>query len=137
MAVYFFNEDIDMPKLDKRKLKDWVKKVVNSHNMNIGELNYIFTSDSYILKVNNDYLQHDYYTDVITFDYSEGKKISGDIFISLDTVKSNSVLFKQDYDREFNRVLIHGVLHLIGFKDKKEDEAKEMRLQENNALALI
>ena len=137
MAVYFFNEDIDMPQLDKRKLKGWVKKVVNRHDMILGDINYIFTSDSYILKVNNDYLQHDYYTDVITFDYSEGKKIAGDIFISLDTVKSNSILFKQDYDRELNRVLIHGILHLLGFKDKKEEDAKEMRLQENNALALI
>ena len=137
MAVHFFNEDIDMPQLDKKKLKVWIKKVVGSHNKELGNINYIFTSDAYILKVNKEYLQHDYYTDVITFDYTENKKISGDIFISLDTVKSNSILFKQKYEDEFNRVLIHGVLHLLGFKDKKEDEATEMRLQENNALSLM
>ena len=137
MAVHFFNEDIDMPQLDKKKLKVWIKKVVSSYNKELGNINYIFTSDAYILKVNKEYLQHDYYTDVITFDYTENKKISGDIFISLDTVKSNSILFKQKYEDEFNRVLIHGVLHLLGFKDKKEDEATEMRLQENNALSLI
>jgi len=137
MAVHFFNEDIDMPQLDKKKLKVWIKKVVSSYNKELGNINYIFTSDAYILKVNKEYLQHDYYTDVITFDYTENKKISGDIFISLDTVKSNSILFKQKYEDEFNRVLIHGVLHLLGFKDKKEDEATEMRLQENNALSLM
>ena len=137
MAVHFFNEDIDFPKINTSKLKNWIKKVIQSHEMRQGEISYIFTSDTNILKINIDYLQHDYYTDVITFDYTENDKISGDIFISLDTVKSNANTYQQDYATELNRVIIHGVLHLIGFKDKTPEDAKEMRKQENKALELL
>lgn len=137
MAIHFFNEDIEAPKIDKTQIKRWVKRVVSEHSKILGEINYIFTSDSSILKINQDYLQHDYYTDVITFDYSEEKKIAGDIFISLETVKSNAQKFEQDFDIELHRVIIHGILHLIGFEDKTPQNQKIMRLQENNALTLL
>jgi len=137
MAIHFFNEDIEAPKIDKTQIKRWVKRVVSEHSKILGEINYIFTSDSSILKINQDYLQHDYYTDVITFDYSEERKIAGDIFISLETVKSNAEKFEQDFDIELHRVIIHGILHLIGFEDKTPQNQKIMRLQENNALTLL
>lgn len=137
MAIQFFNEDIDFPDIDKREMKAWVKKVIESYSKQMGNLSYIFTSDANILKINNEYLQHDYYTDVITFDYTEEDKISGDIFVSLETVKSNSIKFNQDYKKELNRVIIHGVLHLIGFKDKTETEATEMRKREELSLSIL
>lgn len=137
MAVHFFSEDIDFPSIEKKQIKKWIKEVVLFHSKSLGEINYIFTSDEYILKVNQDYLQHDYYTDVITFDYSELNKISGDIFISLDTVKSNSIKFNQEYRKELNRVLIHGILHLIGFKDKTNEDAVTMRIKEDEALDIL
>ncbi len=137
MAVYFFNEDIDFPPLNKKQVKKWLQTVVKKHHKTLGDINYIFTSDSYILKINQEHLKHDYYTDVITFDYTENNKISGDIYISLDTVKSNAELLNQDYNKEFNRVLIHGILHLIGFKDKNETDATEMRKQEELSLEIL
>ncbi len=137
MAIYFFSENIEMPSIDRKQIKIWVKEVGLVHSKYLGEINYIFTSEENILKVNQDYLQHDYYTDVITFDYSEGRKISGDIYISTETVKTNAQKYNQDYTTELNRVIIHGVLHLIGFKDKMLEEEQEMRIQENKALILL
>ena len=100
-------------------------------------MNYIFCDDEYILSVNRQYLQHDYYTDVITFDYSHGNILSGDVFISLDTVRSNADLFAVTYEEEFHRVLCHAVLHLIGFKDKTEPDSAQMRQNENICLDLL
>lgn len=137
MAFRLVSEDIDFPKVDKRQVKQWVNKVVEHHTKQVGEITYIFTSDRNILKVNQDFLKHDYYTDVITFDYCEEDTIAGDIYISLDTVKSNAEQFDQDYDRELHRVIIHGILHLIGFKDKSDEAAKEMRQQEDLALRIL
>lgn len=137
MAIYFFSENIEMPSIDRKQIKIWVKEVGLVHSKYLGEINYIFTSEENILKVNQDYLQHDYYTDVITFDYSEGRKISGDIYISTKTIKTNAQKYNQDYTTELNRVIIHGVLHLIGFKDKMLEEEQEMRIQENKALILL
>ena len=134
MAIHFHSEQIDFPDIDKKSIKNWIKTVIDSHKSKVGDLNYIFTSDENILAINNKYLEHNYYTDVITFDYTENKVISGDIFISLETVKTNSEKFEQAYPQELKRVIIHGVLHLIGFKDKTEPDAKEMRKQEDNAL---
>lgn len=105
--------------------------------MELGELSFIFCNDDYILDVNQKYLEHDYYTDVITFDYSEDDVLSGDIFISVDTVRSNSELFKTDMEEEFNRVLCHSLLHLIGFKDKMPEEEQEMRQNEDKCLNLL
>ncbi len=137
MAIYFQSEDIKFPSIKKRATSNWIKQVAESHNKKIGDISYIFCSDAKIIEVNNQYLQHDYYTDIITFDYSENDTISGDIFISLDTVKSNSEQFNTDYHNELHRVIIHGILHLCGINDKTDNEQKEMTKCENNALALL
>lgn len=125
-----------MPKFDEEKVRTWIKEVARRHNRRVGDLNYIFCNEEKILEVNIEFLQHDYYTDIITFDYSTKRKISGDIFISLDTVASNAELFAKDYDEEFMRVVIHGVLHLCGINDKGEGEREIMEQHENDALAL-
>ena len=115
--ISFYAEDIEMPKLKKTALKAWIKAVAEKHGFKLGDIAYIFCSDKRILEVNRQFLSHDYYTDIITFDYTEGNKISGDLFISLDTVKSNAEKFDTDYDQEFHRVVIHGILHLCGIND--------------------
>lgn len=137
MAIHFFNEDIEFPDISKSILKNWLKAVASSYSKSVGELNYIFVSDAKILEVNNEFLQHDYYTDVITFDYTEGDKISGDIYISIETVRTNADKFEEKYQTELHRVIVHGTLHLIGFKDKTEKEAEEMREQENISLEIL
>lgn len=135
--ISYHTEDIDKPKICTRRTSAWVKKVAASHGKTIGEIAYIFCSDPYILEVNKQYLQHDYYTDVITFDYTEGNKISGDVFISLDTVKSNAEQFGTDYFEELERVIIHGILHLCGFKDKEAADEARMREEENKAISSL
>lgn len=129
-------EDIAMPELNQDIMEQWLTKVADSYKKNLGELCFIFCSDDYILQMNREHLDHDYYTDVITFDYCEDNIISGDLFISLDTVKSNAAKFSESFEREFLRVFIHGVLHLCGFPDKQDDEAIVMREQEEIALSL-
>ena len=137
MAIHFHNEYIGFPDINKKSTKSWVKQVIKVHAKQLGDINYIFTNDENILSINTEHLKHDYYTDVITFDYTQENKISGDIYISLDTVKSNSEKFNQEYLNELMRVVIHGVLHLIGLKDKTESEAKEMRIEEEKALSIL
>ncbi len=115
----------------------WIKKVVEFHHKKLGELNYIFCSDDYILEINKQYLNHNYFTDIITFNYNDGDVISGDVFISLDTVRDNANEFsKGDFYEELDRVVIHGVLHLIGFNDKTDVDQIEMTKQEDYALSL-
>ena len=125
-----------MPAIDQAKVRDWVRNVAASYQKKVGEIAYFFCDDEKILEVNRQYLQHDYYTDIITFDYCEGNKLSGDLFISLDTVRSNSELFGTDYNTELHRVIIHGVLHLCGINDKGPGERELMEAAENRALAL-
>ncbi len=137
MSIVFDVEGVEMPSINETKIEEWISKVVASHNRGLGELAYIFCSDEKILEVNNEYLQHDYYTDIITFDYTEDKVISGDMFISLDTVKSNSEQFKTNYNEELLRVIVHGVLHLCGFADATDEEESKMRELEDKALSLI
>ncbi len=137
MAIHYQTEDIRLPKIKRRDISNWIKEVALIHNKKVGDISYIFCSDEKILEINNQYLQHDYYTDIITFDYSDEKNISGDLFISLETVKSNSEKFKTDYNEELLRVIIHGILHLCGFKDKSPKEEKLMREKENEALILL
>nr|WP_321454129.1 rRNA maturation RNase YbeY [uncultured Carboxylicivirga sp.] len=124
------------PNILTQEVKDWIVNVANSHNFIVGDLNYLFCTDSYILDVNNQYLNHDYYTDIITFDYSINNVISGDLVISIDTVLSNSSKFSLDFVHECLRVIIHGVLHLCGFKDKTKEEEVKMRELEDQALNL-
>lgn len=135
-TINFLTKKIEMPDFDQEKVRAWIVEVARLHDRKVGDLTYIFCNDDKILEVNIEFLQHDYYTDIITFDYSTKRKISGDLFISLDTVKSNAELFGKDYDEEFMRVVIHGVLHLCGINDKGEGEREIMEQHENDALAL-
>ena len=126
-----------MPLIKKRETTNWIKSVAALHNKKIGEVGYIFCSDEKILEVNRQYLQHDYYTDIITFDFEEEDLVSGEIYISLDTVKSNSEQFNTDYNEELHRVIIHGILHLCGINDKTDKEQEYMTECENQALQLL
>lgn len=137
MAVSFYNEGSEMPSINKTDIRNWVKQVAELHGKRVGAIAYIFCDDEKILEVNRQYLQHDYYTDIITFDYTEGNKISGDLFISLDTVRSNAELFGKSYHEELHRVIIHGILHLCGINDKGPGERELMEEAENAALALL
>ena len=137
MAISFQAEEIDLPKLKKRETADWIKTVAKKYNRKVGEIAYLFCDDAKILEINRAYLQHDFYTDIITFDYSEEDTISGDIFISIDTVRSNSQKYQTDYEEELHRVIIHGILHLCEVNDKSDMQEKEMREAEENALNLL
>ena len=137
MTISYHTEDTKSPKIDREITSCWIKRITSGYNRKIGEITYIFCSDKKILEINQTYLHHDYYTDIITFDYSEKDKISGDIFISLDTVKSNSEKFNTLYEEELYRTVIHGILHLCGIDDKKPGEREIMEEHENNALAIL
>lgn len=126
-----------MPKIKKRETTAWIKAVVATYKRRLGDIGYMFVDDEKILEVNREYLGHDYYTDVITFDYDEDDVVSGDIVISLDTVRSNAELFGKEYDDELHRVIIHGILHLCGINDKGPGEREIMEAAENKALALL
>lgn len=136
MAVFYESEGIAFPKIKRGETTQWIKRVIAYHGKKAGDVTYIFCSDEEILQINRQYLNHDYYTDIITFDYSEGNKLSGDLFISLETVKTNSEKFGTGYDEELRRVMIHGILHLCGFKDKTPEEENAMRAKEAEALKL-
>lgn len=127
----------EMPKIDTARLEEWIAAVARTHNRIIGPLTYIFCDDPKIIEVNRQFLDHDYFTDIITFDYSRGRMISGDMFISLDTVLSNSEMVGAPYERELHRVIIHGVLHLCGINDKGPGEREIMESFENKALKLL
>lgn len=135
--IQFIAEGVTMPAIDKMRLKQWIKAVAETYGRKTGDVSYVFCNDERILQVNNQYLQHDYYTDIITFDYSTDKIISGDIFISLDTVKSNAGLYKTDYKEELHRIIIHGVLHLCGNDDKTPELRAVMTEKENRALEML
>lgn len=137
MAVIYQTDGVKMPSIKKRETTDWIKRVAAKYGRKVGDIAYIFCSDEKILEVNREYLQHDYYTDIITFDYCEDNIISGDLFISLDTVRTNSEEFKTDYNEELHRTIIHGVLHLCGINDKGPGEREIMEKAENEALAMI
>ncbi len=126
-----------MPKIRKRDTSRWIKAVAATYGREIGEIGYMFVGDEKILEINNEYLGHDYYTDIITFDYDEGNVLNGDLVISLDTVRSNAELFHKSYEDELNRVIIHGILHLCGINDKGPGEREIMEENENKALALL
>ena len=133
-----YNVDgVKMPKIKKRDTSACIRKVAASHGRKVGEIGYMFVDDEKILEVNNEYLGHDYYTDVITFDYDEDDVINGDIVISLDTVRTNAEQFGKTYDDELHRVIIHGILHLCGINDKGPGEREIMEENENKALALL
>ena len=134
--ITYNSEGVRMPKIKKRDTSAWIKAVAASYGRKVGEIGYLFVDDEKILEVNREYLGHDYYTDVITFDYDEDDTVSGDIVISLDTVRSNAQLFGKAYEEELYRVIIHGILHLCGINDKGPGEREIMEAAENKALAM-
>lgn len=134
--VSYFVQDTDFKFVKKRLNNSWLKLVAESEVRKLGNINIIFCSDNYILDVNMKYLQHDYFTDIITFDYCEGNVLSGDLFISVDSVRENSVFFKTEFTDELNRVIVHGLLHLIGYDDHTPEDQKVMREKENYYLDL-
>lgn len=137
MSIQYFNEDIAFPKVKKRITSSWIKQVIFIEEKRVGDISFIFCSDEYLLDVNRKYLNHDYFTDIITFDSVEGNEINGDIFISVDRVKENSKEFETSFDNEVHRIIIHGVLHLLGYKDKAKKDKKLMTEKEDLYLKLF
>ncbi len=136
LMISYQTEGTRMPAIKRRETTAWIKAVAATYGKKVGDIAYIFCNDEKILEVNREYLQHDYYTDIITFDYCEGDTISGDLFISLDTVRSNSEMVGATYEQELYRVIIHGILHLCGINDKGKGEREIMEDCENKALAM-
>lgn len=134
--ITYNTDGVRMPKIKKRETTAWIRAVAATYGKRVGDIGYMFVNDEKILEVNREYLGHDYYTDIITFDYCEEDTLNGDLVISLDTVKSNAELFKKDYNEELHRVIIHGVLHLCGINDKGPGEREIMEAAENKALNL-
>ena len=134
--VTYFNEDIIFSFKEKRLTSRWLQFVAGSEANKLGDVGIIFCSDNYILDVNIKYLGHDYYTDIITFDYCEGDRLSGDLFISIDSVRENASFYGVDFPTELNRVIVHGLLHLIGYDDHSEEDIAMMRAKENYYLGL-
>ncbi|WP_159521229.1 rRNA maturation RNase YbeY [Sunxiuqinia indica] len=131
MSINFYFEDVEEFQLDLPKSEDWIKNTILNEGKQSGEISFVFCSDDYLLDINRQYLDHDYYTDIITFDYVEGSLISGDIFISIDRVKENADVFKVSFENELNRIIIHGVLHLLGYKDKDLKQKEVMTGKED------
>ena len=135
--ITYSSENVKMPSIKKREVTKWIRAVAASYGRKVGEVGYLFCDDEKILEVNREYLQHDYYTDIITFDYDEGDTINGDLVISLDTVRRNAEQFGKAYEEELMRVIIHGILHLCGINDKGPGEREIMEAAENKALAMF
>jgi len=133
-VIEFVTEDISHISINEDNITDWIEKIINQENKLLGDVCFIFCSDIYLLKINQEYLQHDYYTDVITFDYSNNNIISGDIFISIDRINDNANTYNISFNNELLRVIIHGILHLIGYNDKTDKEKKIMTSKENESL---
>ena len=136
-TISFFSDEVDFELSNQSNYISWVEDVINKESKNLGELSFVFCSDEYLHKINMEYLNHDTYTDIITFDYSEGELISGDIFISIDRVAENSIEFNKEFLNELSRVIVHGVLHIIGYKDKSDEDKAQMRDKEDFYLNLL
>lgn len=136
MAISFSTQDVEFTLDNEQKVKKWITTIVNAHSMTVGVISYLFCSDEVELEANRTFLNHDTYTDIITFDYVEGSVVSGDIMISVDRVRENASIFNVPFENELNRVIIHGILHLLGQKDKSEEDAAQMRKREEDALQL-
>lgn len=134
--ISYSAENVKLPNIRRRDTSRWIRAVAATYGKKVGEVGYLFCDDDKILEVNREYLGHDYYTDIITFDYDEGNVLNGDLVISLDTVKTNAEKFGKTYDEELHRVIIHGVLHLCGINDKGPGEREIMEAAENKALAM-
>ena len=135
--ITYHKEEIEFDLPDEEKLSEWLFRLCGKEDRNLIELSYIFCSDEYLLKINKEYLNHDYYTDIITFPYKQGKEIESDIFISIDRVEENARQFDVTFEQELLRVMSHGLLHLMGYGDKTVEEKKEMRKKENEAVDMF
>ena len=135
--ISYTTDGVEMPSFDTQRIENWIVSVARGFGKTVGAVTYIFCNDDKILEVNRKYINHDYYTDIITFDYSRPMRISGDVFISLDTVRSNAILLGKTYDNGLMRVIIHGILHLCGVDDKGPGEREIMERHEDEALALL
>jgi probable rRNA maturation factor len=138
--IRFQTEDVKFTLRNRALLKQWIKEVITKKKRKAGEISFVFCSDNYLLDINRHYLKHDTYTDIITFDYSLGdhlQPVSGDVFISIDRVKDNAVKYSNSFESELNRIIIHGVLHLLGYTDKTKTHKTEMTKQENGCLKLL
>lgn len=135
--IRFFSNEISFNLSSKNIVKEWIKRVVTSYGYKLGDVNVIFCSDEYLLQINKDYLNHNYYTDIITFDYSEEGRIAGELYISIDTVLTNAAEYNQERAAELLRVIIHGFLHLMQFNDQSPEEEAEMHSKEDAALSLF
>ena len=127
----YYHSECDFQLKEDESITKWLKDAISTEDKELGEINYIFCDDQYLLKKNQEYLQHDTFTDIITFDYTEEKRLSADIFISIERVKENAIIFAVPFETELRRVIIHGILHLIGYKDKSAEDAETMRSKEN------
>ena len=136
VMVSYYNEDTKFTFKEKRLTSRWLKLVAESEIRRLGDISIIFCSDNYILDVNMKYLQHDYFTDIITFDYCEGDRLNGDLFISVDSVRENAQFYGTEFENELNRVIVHGLLHLIGYDDHTKEDIAQMRAKENYYLSL-
>jgi rRNA maturation RNase YbeY len=137
LAINFFSEDIDFKVKDKKIIRDWIKFVAKLEGKRVGDINYIFGSDEYVKEINVSYLKHDYYTDIVTFNYNESDFLSSDIYISIDRVNENAISFAISFDDEFYRVVIHGILHLLGYQDKELKDQKVMRKKEDEYIKVL
>lgn len=137
MLITYDTCETSIPAIDQKRLSEWINRVVVYNGFEIGEINYYFCSDNYLLEMNREHLNHDYFTDIITFDYTVSDIISGDLFISVDTVLDNAKDYKCDYFQELYRVMIHGVLHLMGIDDKTDEDQEIMTQKEDESLALL
>ncbi|WP_372794602.1 rRNA maturation RNase YbeY [Lutibacter sp.] len=135
--MILFNYETNFKLTNEEAIQKWISECIETRGFTEGELNYIFCDDEYLLKLNVEFLEHDTLTDIISFDYTLGKLISGDIFISVERVQENANIFSQTFDNELNRVIIHGVLHYMGYKDKTDEAKAEMRSEEEKCLALL
>lgn len=136
-SIHFHSEDVDFHLINEKKTIKWIKDSIKNEAKKVGEISYIFCSDEYLHKMNLEYLNHDTFTDIITFDYTEENIVSGDIFISIDRIKENATKFKTVFENELSRVIIHGVLHLMGYKDKTPQQKEQMRSKEDFYLTLL
>ncbi len=132
-----FNYELDFKLVDEKLYADWISKVISSEIKNEGDINYIFCDDDYLIEINQQYLNHDTLTDIISFDYSIGNELHGDIFISVERVRENAIDFNVSFEDELKRVMIHGILHYCGYKDKTEDEEKVMRAKEEEKMLMF
>lgn len=135
--IAYFTQDTPFVFKGKRRTSRWLKAVAEAEGKKVGDISIIFCSDNYLLDVNIKYLNHKYYTDIITFDYCEGNILSGDLFISVDSVRENAAEYGSTFDEELNRVIVHGVLHLMGYDDHKDEDITQMRAKENACLQLL